>query len=124
MNNKVIISKMQLKALYLGVAVLAILSIISFMIENHLFWIRVSEVRLLTGANNSMDVALKVVREPKTIIMSLLAIGIKYSMAVAVVLKFTSTFISLIQSFWARRRVVNENCTAFGILKQSLTTLG
>jgi hypothetical protein len=56
MNTKDIISKIQIKALYLGVAVLLVLSLISFMIGNHFFWKRVSEVRMLTGAGSRLKI--------------------------------------------------------------------
>jgi hypothetical protein len=110
MNTQDIISKIQIKALYLGVAVLLVLSLISFMIGNHFFWKRVSEVRMLTGAGSSMEVGLQVIREPRILMMNLLMISIKYAIAVAVVLKFTRQFYFL-------------NSVSFGLVGVFLLTI-
>lgn len=110
MNTKGIISRIQINAIYLGVAVLLVLSLIGFMIENDYFWKRASEVRILTGADNSMAVGLQVAREPKIVMMGLVMITIKYSIAVAVVLKFTRQFYFL-------------NSVIFGLVGVFLSTI-
>ena len=86
-KNKGIISKLHVNVLVTGFFVLVILSLITIMIESYYFWERVAEVRRLTGAVNSFEVGRKVAEEPKIIIVSLLAISIKFSIAVWIVLR-------------------------------------
>jgi hypothetical protein len=64
-----------------------------FIVESHYFWKRVAEVRMLTGAANSFQVGETVARKPKIIIMGLLGICIKYSIAVYIFLRGVRQFI-------------------------------
>ncbi len=87
------LSKIQLRALVAGLLVLAILSLFFYLMESGYFWQRVVEVRMLTGANSSFEVAEKVAREPKMVLMGLLAICIKYAIASYIVLGGIRDFI-------------------------------
>ena len=78
--------KSQINSLIVGLLVLAILSLLSNMVESHYFWKRVAEVRMLTGTNNSFEAAGEVATEPNTVIMGLLTICIRYSIAVYIAL--------------------------------------
>jgi uncharacterized membrane protein YbaN (DUF454 family) len=109
-NTKGIISKLQFNALIVGLLVFAILSFILFMVESHYFWKRVAEVRMLTGAANSFQVGETVAREPKIVIMGLLAICIKYSIAVYFFLRRIRQFIL-------------KNAVVFGVVAIVLTNI-
>ncbi len=109
-NIKGIISKVQFDALIVGLLIFAILSFILFLVESHYFWRRVAEVRMLTGAANSFQVGETVAREPKIVIMGLLAICIKYSIAVYIVLRGVRQFIL-------------TNAVVFGVVAIVLTNI-
>ncbi len=109
-NNKGIMSKIQVNALIIGLLVLTVLSLISSIIESHYFWSRVSELRMLTGADNSFEVGEKVAREPRIVIMGLLTICIRYSIAVYIVLR-------------GIRQFILTNAVVFGLVAVVLTNI-
>ncbi len=114
-------SKIHVNALIIGLLVLTALSLISLIIESHFFWSRVSELRMLTGASSSFEVGERVAREPKIVIMGLLIICVKYSIAVYIVVRGIRQFIltnalvfglvavalaNIINAFWNIKTIV------------------